>query len=174
MAWVASLLLAFMVGRWLIAGGLLQSLVFERSRYGHTLELVKAYSRPGDGLLFYGPWQSVRSNSYHIGGLPSITALPPNAPPRLKPGQAKPVLRRLLKRYDRLWVLPAAVDDVDPDHFVAGWLNTHAHHVWKTTDFSLYVAELADTAPRQALDLTYGDALTLEEVAYEPQPGTGW
>ena len=162
--------LTVVVVRLLIAGGLYQSLAFERSRYGHTLRTVQAHARPGDGMLFYGPWQWIQFGYYHPGGLPPITTLPSRAPPRLKPDQAEPVLRDLLASYDRLWVLPAAVYDVDPARFVAGWLRTHAHNVWETGDFGLYVPPLPFSAPAQRVGLTFGQELDLEAVAYEPQP----
>ena len=167
LGWMLSALAAFALGVGLVSGGLSHALAFERSRYGRTLALVQAHARPGDGVLFYGPWQWVQYRYYRPSNMPPITTLPPAAPPRLKPAEAQPVLEGLLRRYQRLWVLPAAVDDVDPRHFVEGWLNTHAHLVWRTEDFSLYVPLLPEEAPRQPLGLVFGDYLTLEEVAYD-------
>jgi len=157
--------------RLLIADGqLYEAITFDRSRYGRTLATVKAHARPGDGVLFYGPWQWIQFHYYDPGGLPPITTLPPYAPPRLKPAEAEPVLEELLARYDRLWVLPAAVDDVDPPHFVAGWLRTHAHMVWDAGDFSLYLPPLPADAPSRSMSVTFGETLRLESVAWEPQP----
>ena len=102
--------------------------------------------------------------------VPPITLLPSQAPPRLDPAKAEPVLEELLARHDRLWVLPAAVDDVDPSHFAAAWLHTHAHAVWETDDFGLYLPPLpSDVAARQ-VDLAFGQILRLERVAYDSQP----
>jgi len=161
--------LALVIAWLLVAGGLHQALAFDRSHYGRTLETIQAYARPGDAILFYGPWQWIQFEYYDPGGLPPITALPPAAPPRLKPEEAEPVLRSLLTTHDRLWVLPAAVDDVDPAHFVAGWLHTHAHKVWGEEGFGLYLPSLPPSAPVQRVGLTFGDALSLERVAYEAQ-----
>ena len=170
LAWGVAAGLTLGLGYMLASGGLYQAVTLDRSRYGRTLETVKAYARPGDGLLFYGPWQWIMFQYYDPGGLPPITTLPPQAPPRLKPAEAEPVLEKLLAQHTRLWVIPAAVDDVDPHHFVAGWLRTHAHAVWETDDFSLYLPVLPADAPTQHLGLTFGQALVLEQVAYEPQP----
>jgi hypothetical protein len=154
----------------LAAGGLDQAIVFDRSHYGHTLETVKAHARPGDGILFYGPWQWIQFGYYDPGGLPPITTLPRHAPPRLELAEAEPVLEGLLARYDRLWVIPAAVDDVDPDHFVAGWLKAHTHAVWKTEDFDLHLPPLPPDASSQPVQMVFGGGLRLESVAWESEP----
>ena len=170
LAWSGTLALALVTVGLLAAGGLYIALDFDRSRYGHTLETIKAHARPDDGLLFYGPWQWVQHRYYDPGGLPPITLLPAHAPPHLKPSEAEPVLEDLLARHGRLWVLPAAVDDVDPPHYVEGWLNTHTHTVWETRDFSLHLPPLLPSAPTEVLDLAFGQALRLERVTSEPQP----
>jgi hypothetical protein len=121
-------------------------------------------------MVFYGPWQSIQFNYYDPGGLPPITLLPRYAPPRLKPAEADPVLEGLLSQYDRLWLLPAAVDDVDPSHYAEGWLKTHAHAVWRTWDFTLYLPPLPSVAPAQEMGAVFGQDLRLERVAGEPQP----
>ena len=79
------------------------------------------------------------------------------------------MLERLLARHQRLWVLPAAVEDVDPDHFVYDWLNEHAHAVWRTEDFRLYLPPLPPDAPSQPVQVAFGDVLRLERVAWGPQ-----
>jgi|GEM_PF-725403 len=170
---IVSLLLAVGMAGLLAAGGLWPTVTFDRSHYGRTLETVRAYSRPGDAILFYGPWQWIPFQYYDPGGLPPITLLPPQAPPLLSPDEARPVLEGLLARYGRLWVLPAAVDSVDPAHFAEGWLRTHAHAVWDTVDFSLYLPPLPADAPARAVGITFGERLRLERVAWEPQPTAG-
>jgi len=154
----------------LVSGGLYDALQLERSRYGRTIQLVKANSRPGDAVLFYGPWQSIQYYYYYDPGyFPPIVSLPAQAPPRLKPSEAEPVLESLLNTYDRVWVLPASVSDVDPDHFVEGWLNAHAHRVWKTEDFQLYLGQLSADAPVEDQDAVFGQCLSLERVSYEAE-----
>ncbi len=135
--------------------------------YGHTLMQIRLCAQPGDGVLFYGPWQWLLFRYYDPGGLPPITTLPPQAPPRLSPEEAEPVLEDLIRRYDRLWVVPAAVDDVDPPHFVEGWLNTHAHPVWRTAEFALYLPPLPAGGPSHLVGMDFGDALRLESVEWE-------
>jgi len=170
LAWSATCGLA-LVGVWLLAtSGLYNVISYEHSNYGRVLETIHAHARPGDAMLFYGPWQQIQFVYYDPGDMPPHTSLPRRAPPHLNPDEAEPVLERLLARYDRLWVIPAAVDDVDPAHFVEGWLRTHAHKVWDTGYFSLYLPPLPLDAPSQPVQMTFGDALLLKSVAWEPEP----
>jgi 4-amino-4-deoxy-L-arabinose transferase-like glycosyltransferase len=160
-----------LIALWMLAtGGLHTAITFDRSHYGRTLQTVRAYARPGDGVLFYGPWQWIPFRYYDPGDLPPVTTVPLRAPPLLEPAEAEPVLEELLSRYERLWVVPAAVDDVDPAHFVSQWLQGHAHGVWKSADLSLYLPPLPPGAPALDLGLTFGEELRLEQVVHEPQP----
>jgi len=152
----------------LVSGGLREALSLERSRYGRTLATVQANARVDDALLFYGPWQEVQLRYYDPGGLPPIVKLPPQAPPLLDPAQAEPVLERLFALSTRrVWVLPASVADVDPEGFVADWLTTHTHTVWRTDDFALHLPALGAGRPFQELDLTFGSNLDLESIVFE-------
>lgn len=165
--WGLTLVLGAGLGGLLATNGMSHVINPEEAGYGHTLRQVRACSRPGDGLLFYGPWQWLLFQYYDPGDLPPITLLPPQAPPTLAPDAARPVLEGLLADYDRLWVLPAALDDVDPEHFAEGWLNTHAHAVWRTRDFLLYLPPLPPGTPARSVGTSFGDTLRLERVAWE-------
>lgn len=144
--------------------GLPRTVTWVKSSYGHTIATVSAHARPGDGVLFYGPWQWPMFRYYQPDEFPPVTVLPPRAPPQLVPQEAEPVLQELLATYQRLWVIPAAVDDVDPAHFVEGWLDTHAHPVWTTRDFSLYLPPPAQDGLSVPVEFTFGDRLRLERV----------
>ncbi|MEM2446869.1 MAG: hypothetical protein QW734_09450 [Candidatus Bathyarchaeia archaeon] len=136
--------------------------------YGSVLRQIQHCSRPRDGVLFYGPWQWLLFEYYNPGRLPPITTLPPQAPPRLSPEEAESVLRDLLRHYHRLWVLPAAVNDVDPIHFAEGWLNIHAHRIRQTPDFTLYASPLVSSvAPYRAIGEIFGGLLRLDRVEWE-------
>jgi len=163
----SALLLSLALAIGLSANGLPHVLNRREGGYGHLLRQVRLCAQPGDGILFYGPWQWLPFQYYDPGGLPPITTLPPQAPPRLSPDEAQPVLEDLLRQYERLWVLPAAVDDVDPPHFVEGWLNTHAHPVWRTADFKLYLRPLPDGVPSRSIGMEFGETLRLERVDWE-------
>jgi hypothetical protein len=163
----SALLLSLALAGGLSANGLSHVLNRREGGYGHLLRQVRLCAQPGDGILFYGPWQWLLFRYYDPGGLPPITTLPPQAPPRLSPDEAQPVLEDLLRQYERLWVLPAAVDDVDPPHFVEGWLNTHAHPVWRTADFKLYLRPLPAGAPSRPIGAEFGGTLRLEQVEWE-------
>jgi hypothetical protein len=167
---VLALGVTVLLGVVLATSGMRQVLTLDKSRYGRTLELIKAHSRPGDEVLFYGPWQVIQFHYYDPGAMPPITSLPPYAPPTLDPKEAGPVLEQLLDRAKRVWVLPAAADSVDPDRFVWNWLRTHAHAVWQSNDFRLYVPRLPPGAPALEPDKNFSDVLELERVIYEPQP----
>jgi hypothetical protein len=119
--------------------GLPRTVNWIKSRYGHTIDIVSAYARPGDGVIFYGPWQAIQFHYYQPDEFPPVVSLPRRAPPQLVPEEAEPVLRDLLSAYQRLWVIPAAVDDVDPGHYVEDWLENHAHLVWSSHESSLYL-----------------------------------
>jgi hypothetical protein len=144
--------------------GLPRTVNWLKSNYGQTVATVSAHARPGDGVLFYGPWQKITFQYYSPPHFPPITSLPPHAPPQLVPEEAEPVLRELLNTYQRLWVIPAAVEDVDPKHFVAGWLNTHAHPMWTSDYLSLYEPPPQREAVVLPTELTFGDRLRLKQV----------
>ncbi len=166
----ATLLLTLTLIRALSGGGLAQAITHDRSHYGQTLETIQALARPGDSLIFYGPWQMIQFHYYDPGHLPPITPLPHHAPPHLDPAEAKAVLTERLAQSERLWIVYAAVDDVDPAHHAEGWLRAHAHAVWRTADWSLYLPPLPAEAPVVQTDLTFGPSLVLEQVTREPGP----
>jgi 4-amino-4-deoxy-L-arabinose transferase-like glycosyltransferase len=149
--------------------GLPRTVQWIKSDYGRTVEAVVDHARPGDAVLFYGPWQALQFHYYRPESFPPITRLPPQAPPRLNPEEAKPVLRDLLSTYQRLWVMPASVEDVDPAHFVTGWLNANAHPVWTGHDLSLYIAPSEHDTVSLPTALTFGGQLRLERVASDAQ-----
>lgn len=154
----------------LAANGLFHVINPREGGYGHTLRQLRLCTQPGDGVLFYGPWQWLLFRYYDPGGLPPITTLPPQAPPRLSPEEARPVLEDLIRRFHRLWVLPASVGDVDPEHFVEGWLNVHAHPVWRTPEFTLYLPPVSSEVFSRAIGLTFDGALRLSKVEWESTP----
>jgi hypothetical protein len=166
----AAVIAALAVAAQIAQSGLVDLLTFRQSHYGEVLETVTARARPGDMVLFYGPWQYLQFNYYDTGALPPIASLPQQAPPLLDPVEAEVRLSQWLSRFHRIWVLPASVEAVDPDHFVAGWLNTHAHPVWRADGFTLYAAPLGPEAPERLTEMTFGDQLRLDRVASEPSP----
>jgi hypothetical protein len=165
--WGLVLVLSGGMGGMLATNGLAHVLNPEVGGYGHTIRQVRNCFRPGDGLLFYGPWQSLLFQYYNPGGLPSPILLPPYAPPTLTLEEAQPVLEDLMAHHERLWVVFAAVDDVDPHHFAEGWLNAHAHPVWRTHDFALYFPILPSDVLSQTIPIVFGNTLRLERVAWE-------
>jgi hypothetical protein len=144
--------------------GLPRTLTWSKSAYGHTIETISAHARPGDGVLFYGPWQGIQYYYYQRDDFPPYAYVPRVAPPQLVPAEAEPVLHALLAEHQRLWVIPAAVDDVDPTHFVDRWLEAHAHLVWRTDRWRLYVPPTEQEVSGEPGGLSVGEGLRLERV----------
>lgn len=162
-----SLILVLLTAGLLLNSGFRQVVTLEKSRYGYTVAAVQAHARPGDEVLFYGPWQIIPFHYYDPGGMPPITMLPPHAPPVLNPAEAEPVLEALLDRADRLWVIPVAVNEVDPRQFVANWLRANNHAIWDGPDFDLYMPLLPEDAPSQPMALTWDQSLLLQKIRVE-------
>src|SRR3972149_5551392 len=76
---------------------------------------------------------------YPIGDVPSMS-LPPATPPSLDPAATEPQLVELLAKYRRIWVIPLAVNEADPDRFVARWLDPAAPRAIEDPDIALYYA----------------------------------
>lgn len=168
--WILGFGLTALTSWLLFNAGLVPVLTLEKSRYGQTLETVSKHARPGDEALFYGPWQMIPFHYYDPGGMPPFTLLPPQAPPLLDPIQAEPVLETMLARASRLWVIPMADAQVDPDLFVWDWLRKNAHDVWQQDDFHLYLPPLPGNAPTKSTAFTFGQALELEKIAFQSGP----
>jgi 4-amino-4-deoxy-L-arabinose transferase-like glycosyltransferase len=149
--------------------GLPRTVRWIKSNYGQTLTTIQSHARPGDGVLFYGPWQKRMFEYYEPAGFPPYKAVPSHAPPQLTLEQAAPALQELLDTYARLWVIPSAVDDVDPAHYGEGWLNAHAHPVWVTHDYSLYLPPVEHEALSVPNALTFGERLRLERTSSDAQ-----
>ncbi len=136
------------------------------SSYGRTIDYVRANLRSGDGVVFNGPWQAVMQVYYPIGNVPSIY-LPPQAPPALDPVTAEPSLREFVQPYDRVWVLPVAIEQADPERFVQRWLSEHWHQASSGEDAIVYYAPPIASMPVLDAPLRFGDAIELQaaEVA---------
>lgn len=137
------------------------------SDYGRTVRFVRANYRPGDGVIFHGPWQVIMQYYYPIGDVPHIY-LPPQAPPELDPAITAPQLAEWLHTYRRLWVLPVAVPQADPERFVASYLNQYAHHALERPNVALYYAPIA-TRPTP-VTVKFGDELELAKVELADGP----
>ncbi len=136
------------------------------SSYGRTVEYVRSNLRPGDGVIFNGPWQAIMQTYYPIGNVPAIY-LPPQTPPALDPVTAEPALREFVRPYSRVWVLPVAIEQADPDHFVQQWLNEHWHRASSGGEFIVYYAPPAVSRPVLPSPVRFGNAVELQaaEVA---------
>jgi hypothetical protein len=136
------------------------------SDYGRTVRLVRANYQPGDGVIFHGPWQAIMQYYYPIGDVPYLY-LPPQAPPQLDPASTAPQLAEWLRTYRRLWVIPVAVAQADPDHFVDAYLNEHAHRALAETNVGLYYAPVT-VQPVTAQPIQFGGLIELSKIEAAP------
>ena len=131
--------------------------------YGRVMAKFHAGYQPGDVVIFNGPWQAVLQTYYPIGDVPSMY-LPPATPPSLDPAATEPQLVELLAKYRRIWVIPLAVNEADPDRFVARWLDQHAHHAIEEPDIALYYAPAKTGLPLLSAPTRFGAGLALESA----------
>lgn len=117
-----------------------------KSDYGRVIGYLHRHARPGDSLVLNGPWQSIQQRYYRPPSMPTYP-LPPTAPPLLDPTQARPELEKALATSRRIWLLPAAVEEADPQRFVAGWLNEHAYITSDYKELTLYTVGVSSAAP---------------------------
>ncbi len=156
---------------WLLVNtGMYQVLTIEKSGYGRSLEIIELYARTGDEMLFYGPWQGIPFHYYGTDDIPPRTVVPPSAPPLLDPIKTAPVLKELLARANRLWMVPMAEEAADPDGFVWEWLRANAHAVWEEDDAYLYLSPLPNDTPVETMELSFGNMLVLTGMAHEATP----
>jgi mannosyltransferase len=136
------------------------------SSYGRIIAYVRTQLQPGDGVIFNGPWQAIMQSYYPIGNVPAIY-LPPQTPPALDPVTAEPALREFVKSHDRIWVLPVAIEQADPDRFVQRWLNEHWQRATDRDDVITYYAPPTTTLPILSTPIRFGNTLELQaaEVA---------
>ncbi|MBI5567802.1 MAG: glycosyltransferase family 39 protein, partial [Chloroflexi bacterium] len=138
------------------------------SDYGRTVRFVCANYRPGDGVIFYGPWQVIMQYYYPIGPVPYLY-LPPQAPPVLDPVATEPQLAEWLRTYRRLWVIPVSVPPADPARFVTTYLNQAAHQALDQPNVALYYAPTL-TLTTIAPALMFDDELELAQLEMAAGP----
>jgi len=137
-----------------------------KSNYGRVIAYLHRHVRPGDSLILNGDWQWVQLLYYPAPQMPTYR-LPPGTPPGLDPAQARPELEKALAASQRIWLLPAAVEQADPQRFVMGWLNEHAYPTSDYHELTLYTVGRSSATPIQ-LDppVTWDDMLQLESVRW--------
>lgn len=132
-----------------------------KSDYGHVVSYLNAHLGPGDAIIFNGPWQWVQQVYYPVTPMVSTAAavgrgeLPPEhiyvpldpdapvywltpEPSSLDPSITHQKLEEIAARFERAWVLPAAVESTDPQRVVSGWLTQHAYYSGHYEELELY------------------------------------
>ncbi|MBN1887211.1 MAG: glycosyltransferase family 39 protein [Thermoflexales bacterium] len=158
-----------------------------KSDYGKVVSYLNAHLQPGDAIIFNGPWQWVQQLYYPITPLaetvsainreqqpveqlyaPPDSERPvywlPHAIP-IEPAAAHQTLQEIASQYERAWVLPAAVSDVDPQKVVANWLDEHAYYSGSYKELKLYVLDRTQAEIVQPLQASFDTAFHLEQVA---------
>lgn len=97
---------------------------YVRGDYALALRAVEAAERPGEAVVFNGPWQTLLFDHYYRGHLPAhvLTGAVP-----LVEGQVATALADLAQRYDALWLLETDMGHADPTGFVPRWLARYAY-----------------------------------------------
>jgi len=97
---------------------------YVRGDYASALRVVEEAERPGDAVVFNGPWQTLLFEHYYRGGLPAhvLTGAVP-----LVEGQVATALADVAQRYGGVWLLETDMGHADPTGFVPRWLGRYAY-----------------------------------------------
>lgn len=135
-----------------------------KSEYGHVISYLNAHVRPGDAIVFNGPWQKIMQLYYPAN--PSIPAFwLPTEPLPLDPVVTRQKLAEIAAEFDRVWVLPAALDDVDPQRVVLGWLTEHAYHSGNYKEMELYtIVRTGQPEIIENTNVSFGGVFALRRV----------
>ncbi len=118
--------------------------------FQNKMDYVETHARPGDGLLFHGPWQRLLSYYYGAGTLRDYTI--PMQGLEVEAESAAATLTDIFDDHDRVWVSYDSVDPVDPDGIVARWLHGNAHQVWADGSLVLYYPPPVQELPSALTD----------------------
>jgi hypothetical protein len=125
--WPGRLGSAVLAAAWLVLAGTWLVPYYReyvRGDYALALRAVEAAERPGEAVVFNGPWQTLLFDHYYRGHLPAhvLTGAVP-----LVEGQVATALADLAPRYDALWLLETDMGHADPTGFVPRWLARYAY-----------------------------------------------
>jgi 4-amino-4-deoxy-L-arabinose transferase-like glycosyltransferase len=153
---------ALVVGPWLV--GYYRDYV--RGDYAAALREVEAAERPGETVVFNGPWQTLLFDHYYRGRLPAhiLTGAVP-----LIEAQVAAALADLAARYEGVWLLETDMGHADPTEFVPRWLARYAYRGTSTTYRQVHVAHYLLPGPPlrvQAIEHSFG-GVELAELAVE-------
>ncbi len=142
---------------------------YTRGDYARATALVAAAERPGEAVVFNGPWQTLLFDHYYHGALPAqiLTGAVP-----LVEGQVATALADLLPRYTGIWLLETDMGHADPTAYVPRWLARYGYrgatHDFRQVRVTHYLLD-GEPAQRWALDQEY-PGLRLVELASEAAP----
>lgn len=135
-----------------------------KSDYGQVINYLNAHVRPGDAIIFNGPWQRIMQLYYPAN--PSIPAFwLPTEPLPLDQVVTRQKLTEIAAEFERAWVLPAALKDVDPQRVVSGWLTEHAYYSGNYKEMELYTLVRTGQAEiTENTNVSFGGVFALRRV----------
>jgi mannosyltransferase len=146
---------------------------YARGDYASALRWVESAERPGEAVVFNGPWQTLLFDHYYAGHLPRHVLT--GAVPLVEP-QVAAALGELAGRYDGVWLLETDMGNADPTEFVPRWLARHAYRQTAVNYRQVRVGHYLLAGPplrAQPVAEALGD-VELTELAVEedgPRPG---
>ncbi len=134
--------------------------------FSEQVAFLHAFARPGDALLFNGPWPELLTHYYEEPGFLTVYKVPRAAPPGFDSEIDSRRLAYISATHPRIWVSYGAVQPADPRFEVSGWLAEQRYMADRFHNLALYVpAPDALITVREAV--AFGDALELLEAAVD-------
>jgi mannosyltransferase len=134
--------------------------------FSEQMAFLHTFARPGDALIFNGPWPELLTHYYAEPEYLTVYKVPLEAPPGFDPEIDIHRLEYIGATHARLWVSYGAVEPADPRFGVSGWLAEQRYMADRFHDLALYLpapGELITVKERVA----FGDALELTKAAVD-------
>ncbi len=138
--------------------------------------LIRKVSRPGDLLLFNGPWPRLLTHYYPVPEELPMEGVPTSAPPGFDAEVDLPRLEQFAKRYQRLWVYYGATRECDPTFAVSRWLAEESYESLQQPPLYLYLpAARVEAEPMitQTVEVAFGDWRLREIAIGKEEPHRG-
>ncbi len=106
------------------------------SDYGDVVSYLNTHLQPGDAIILNGPWQWVQQLYYPVDPQTPTFWLPRQVGD--DPAVTHLALQDIARQFGRVWVLPAALKNTDPEQVVLGWLRQNAYYASHYKELELY------------------------------------
>jgi 4-amino-4-deoxy-L-arabinose transferase-like glycosyltransferase len=140
---------------------------YVRGDYAVALRVLEAAERPGEAVVFNGPWQTLLFDHYYQGHLPAhiLTGAVP-----LVERDVAAALAELASRYEGFWLLETDMGHADPTSLVPRWLARYGYGEQPRDFRQVRVAHFllgADGLDQTRIERTAG-GVALEMLGVEP------